>query len=95
MLISSHEVTVLVIISYHIKSTEKFTLRYLYRISICWEKLELNVLASPRQSKRVTSGKPTWNKDTASFISNVTKIKGGGEEVRSMLLCSPINSKDC
>jgi hypothetical protein len=50
------------------------TLRYLYRISICWEKLESNVLASPRQSKSVTRGNPTWNKDSEVHINNVTKI---------------------
>jgi len=73
-------------ISYHISAGKEITLRYLYRISICWEKLELNVLASPRQSRRVTSGKPTWNKDSALFINSITKTIR--EKVRSLLLCA-------
>jgi len=66
-MILSHEF-MFVIISHVYRN---ITLRYLYRISICWEKLELNALASPRQSRRVTSGKPTWNKGSASYINNV------------------------
>jgi hypothetical protein len=31
-------------------------------------------LASPRQSKSVTRGNPTWNKDSEVHINNVTKI---------------------